>query len=134
MFRAGKKMLYPLAVNVITSPFGNRKHPITGLMTFHNGIDLAAKIGTVVACPADGIVTAVTYNSTGGNQLSIKHDNGFTTGYLHLSRYAVKLNDRVKQSQIIAYTGATGNVTGPHLHLILKDASGKYLNPADYLI
>lgn len=133
-FGKRKSMLYPLANNTVTSPFGQRIHPVTKASQFHNGIDLAGQVGTVIAAPYDGTVTNVSFSETGGNQLIIKHDNGFTSGYAHLSRYAVKLNDRVKQSQVIAYIGATGQVTGPHLHFTLRDTTGNYVNPVDYLV
>ena len=134
LFGKRKSMLYPLAVNTITSPFGERKNPVTGEQQYHNGIDLAGKVGTVVAAPASGKVTSVYSNELGGLQMTILHDNGFTTGYAHLSKYAVKLGDRVTQSQIIAYVGATGRVTGPHLHLSLKDTTGNFVNPVNYLV
>lgn len=131
--RMKSKLLYPIANPKITSAFGSRKHPVTGVVSFHNGIDLAAAVGTAVAAPADGLVHSIYSNTEGGNQMTIKHDNGFTTGYAHLSRYAVKAGDRVKSSQLVAYTGNTGQTTGPHLHFTLKDESGNLLDPVKYL-
>ena len=117
----------------ITSEFGNRINPINSQPEFHNGIDIAASEGTPIVAPADGRVTSLFNNSTGGKQLVISHDNGFVTGYAHLSKYAVKMSDKVYQGDVIAYVGSTGQVTGPHLHFTLKDAKGNYLNPVDYL-
>lgn len=129
-----KPLRYPVNNPRITSGYGMRKHPVTGLQAFHNGIDLAGTIGQVIAAPADGIVTNVSTSATGGNQLIIKHDNGFTTGYAHLQRSAVAVGQRVTTAQVIAYIGNTGASTGPHLHFTVRDASGQYVNPVDYLV
>lgn len=114
----------------VTSPYGNRVHPITGVVKFHNGVDIAAAHGTKVVSPASGTISKVyTDNDLGGKQIVIKHDNGYTTGYAHLSEFKVKVGDRVKRGQLIGLTGSTGRVTGPHLHLTVRDSSG-YVNPA----
>lgn len=127
-------MLYPLATQGrITSSFGNRTNPITKQPQFHNGIDISAPVGTRIISPADGRVKALYSNTQGGNQLIITHDNGYTTGYAHLSSYAVKLNERVIQGATIAGVGESGQVTGPHLHFTLKDAKGNFLNPVNYI-
>jgi len=128
-----KVLLYPVANPKVTSQFGNRIHPITKVQSFHNGIDLAGKEGTVIACPADGVVTGVNTTTAGGNQLFIRHDNGFTTGYAHLQKALVSVNQRVITSQVIALMGNTGQSTGPHLHLTVRNESGNYVNPVDYL-
>ncbi|GAB4044623.1 M23 family metallopeptidase [Spirosoma litoris] len=127
-------LVWPLAGTVrITSAFGNRVAPTAGASTDHTGIDLAAPVGTPVKCPADGAVTNVYTTGSGGNQLTILHDNGLTTGYAHLSRYGVKSGDRVLTGQIIAYTGNTGTTTGPHLHFSVKDKLGQFVDPLNYL-
>ncbi|WP_080056742.1 M23 family metallopeptidase [Spirosoma aerolatum] len=117
----------------ITSEFGNRINPINSQPEFHNGIDIASPEGTSILAPADGRVTSLYTNASGGKQLTIMHDNGFVSGYAHLSKYAVKMSDKVYQGDLIGYVGSTGQVTGPHLHFTLKDAKGSYLNPVDYL-
>lgn len=133
--RAKRKVLrYPVANPNITSPFGDRIHPITKVKTFHNGIDLSGKIGQVIAAPADGEVTRVYETVAGGLQMIVHHDNGFTTGYAHLSKVQVAVGQRVTQSQVIALMGNTGQSTGPHLHFAVKDQSGNLVNPVDYLI
>lgn len=133
--RAKRKVLrYPVANPNITSPFGDRIHPITKVKTFHNGIDLSGKIGQVIAAPADGEVRTVYTNDAGGLQMTIKHDNGFTTGYAHLSKVQVAVGQRVTQSQVIALMGNSGQSTGPHLHFTVRDESGNLVNPVDYLI
>ncbi|GAB4049423.1 M23 family metallopeptidase [Spirosoma litoris] len=127
-------LAWPLAGTVrITSAFGNRVTPTAGASTDHTGIDLSAPVGTPVKCPADGTVTNVYTTGSGGNQLTIKHDNGLTTGYAHLSRYGVKSGDKVLAGQLIAYTGNTGTTTGPHLHFSVKDNTGQFVDPLNYL-
>ncbi len=127
------KMRYPLTQVTITSAFGNRTHPITRQAEFHNGIDLAGAVGTPVLAPASGQVIKLYTNAIGGKQLLVLHNNGVVSGYAHLSAYLVKLNDHITQGQHLADVGATGQVTGPHLHFTLRDAQGNYLNPVLYL-
>lgn len=130
--KQGMALSWPV-VGKITSAFGNRVAPTAGASTPHTGIDIAAPVGTPVKCPANGTVTNVYTNGSGGNQLIIQHDNGLTTGYAHLSRYGVKSGDRVINGQIIAYTGNTGLTTGPHLHFTVKDKTGQFVDPLTYL-
>lgn len=127
-----KKMKFPVQ-GKISSPFGDRIHPITKVKSFHNGIDIACKEDTKVICPADGVVIGRYSNEKGGNQLIIQHTNGYITGYAHLNSISVKFNQSVKQGQIIALTGNTGASTGAHLHFTLKDSKGKYLDPLKFL-
>lgn len=127
-----KKFIRPL-IGPITSPFGDRTNPVTGYLDFHNGIDIAAPTGTKIISPADGKVTSIYNNSLGGNQLIIKHANGFTSGYAHLNSYLVKTGDEVKQSDLIATVGKTGEATGPHLHFTLRDEKNNYVNPELYI-
>jgi murein DD-endopeptidase MepM/ murein hydrolase activator NlpD len=126
-----RKMLMPVDGS-ITSPFGLRKNPISGDPEFHNGIDIQAAEGTPIVAPAAGLVINVFSNDKGGNQMLIKHDNGYTTGYAHLSAYEVKQGDRVSKGQLIALVGTTGNSTGAHLHLTLKDKNGVTIDPQNY--
>ena len=78
----------------------------------------------------DGTVENVYSNALGGNQLTIKHSNGFTTGYAHLTKALVKKGDKIKKGQELALSGNTGRSTGPHVHFTMKDAKGNYLDPA----
>lgn len=121
--------IMPVAAKV-SSPFGYRTHPITKVQQFHNGIDLPVPVKTKVKSPMPGVVASVYSNTAGGNQLTIKHDNGFTTGYAHLTEALVKKGDRIKQGDIIALSGNTGKSTGPHVHLTLKDKAGNWLDAA----
>jgi murein DD-endopeptidase MepM/ murein hydrolase activator NlpD len=126
-FRGGK-MSYPVNSR-ITSPYGNRMHPVDGVTALHNGIDLAGKVGDKIKAPAPGTVKSIYHNEAGGNQMTIVHDNGYTTGYAHLSKYLVKTGEKVKKGQPIAEIGNTGKVTGPHLHFTMKDSKGQLIDP-----
>lgn len=122
----------------------------------HNGLDIAAPMGTEVIAAEDGIVVAVDNNDRSalrryqyGKYIMIKHENGFSTLYAHLSGQVVKIGDSVKRGQLIGYVGNTGYSTGPHLHFGLYWAPtvtfravppaaglvpiGVLANPEDYL-
>ncbi|WP_290862854.1 M23 family metallopeptidase [Flavobacterium sp.] len=117
----------------ITSKYGNRVHPITGVTSFHNGIDISAPEGTEIPSISDGVVNSIYENTTGGKQLIIKHDTGFTTGYAHLKKNDFfKIGERVLQGQIVALVGNTGKSTGAHLHYTLRK-NGVLVNPLSYV-
>ena len=115
----------------ISSTFGYRIHPISGYRKMHQGIDFAAGTGTPVVAPADGVVVEARRWGGYGNWLRVRHANGLDSGYGHLSRYApgIRAGTRVRQGQLIAYTGSTGASTGPHLHYELW-RNGQRINPA----
>ncbi len=117
----------------LTSPFGYRKHPVTGdNMSFHNGEDYATPMGTTLIAPASGTVTLVKRDGTGGLQVVIKHDNGFATGYAHLDSVQCSHGDKLLQGQIFAHTGNSGASTGPHLHFTLRNPAGQRIAPSTY--
>lgn len=121
----------PLKEAVLTSDFGNRVHPITGVKSFHFGLDLAADEGTSIRAMADGTVRQVGDGSY-GNYVIVDHADGFATLYAHCSKILVKQNEDVTAGQSIALVGATGNATGNHLHLeVWRD--GKALDPGNYV-
>lgn len=108
----------PLRFTRISSGFSyHRKHPVTGRVKAHTGVDYAAPTGTPVMSIGDGTVISKGWGGGGGNTVKIRHNSVYTTAYLHLSRYAsgLKVGDRVRQGDIIGYVGATGVATGPHL-------------------
>ncbi|ODC05532.1 peptidase M23 [Terasakiispira papahanaumokuakeensis] len=101
----------------ITSPFNlRRKHPVTGKIMPHHGTDFAAPVGTPIYSIGDGQVIAIRSHPYAGNYLVIKHNSVYKTRYLHVSKFLVKKGQHVKRGQRIALSGATGRVTGPHLH------------------
>ncbi|PXX98637.1 peptidoglycan DD-metalloendopeptidase family protein [Halomonas sp. LBP4] len=93
-----------------------RKHPVTGRISPHRGTDFAMPIGTPVQAPADGQVEKVGNHPLAGRYVVVRHDNGYRTRYLHLSRPLVSRGDRVSMGERIALSGNTGRSTGPHLH------------------
>ncbi|GAA3900426.1 hypothetical protein GCM10022228_08650 [Halomonas cibimaris] len=94
----------------------NRHHPVTGRTSPHNGTDFAMPIGTPVTAPAGGRVERVVKHYAAGRYIVIRHDNGYRTRYLHLSKPLVKKGQRVEMGERIALSGNTGRSTGPHLH------------------
>jgi len=105
----------------ISSAFGRRKHPVTGQMSVHGGIDIAVAQGTRVGAAAAGVVIVASYDvGHYGTAVFIDHQNGYVTHYGHLSKILVRLGQKVRQGQIIALSGSTGRVTGPHLHFTIK--------------
>lgn len=101
----------------ISSSFNpNRRHPVTGRVSPHNGTDFAVPIGTKVVAPGDGVVTLVTNHRFAGKYIVIEHGNKYRTRYLHLSKPLVHKGQRVSRGQVIALSGNTGRSTGPHLH------------------
>lgn len=109
----------PLRFSRISSQFSrSRLHPVTGRRRAHLGTDYAAPPGTPVRSVGEGVVLVASYDRGNGNWVKIRHNSTYTTGYLHLSRFAqgVRPGKRVKQGDIIGYVGSTGLATGPHLH------------------
>lgn len=121
----------------ITSDFGYRVAPMKGASTGHSGIDIGVPIGTPVKTIADGTVVAANGGMRGyGNGVFV--DYGIINGkhvvseYGHLSKFEVKVGDKVKQGQVIAKSGNTGTSTGPHLHLTIRE-NKELVDPKKYL-
>ena len=129
----GIRPMYKRAVSRVSSPFGKRFHPIFHRYIFHSGIDLAARIGTEIFATGAGVVQEATVVHGYGNMIKINHHFGYQTIYGHLSRILVHKGDVIHRGQLIAYSGNTGNSTGPHLHYeIRKD--NKPVNPVKYYL
>jgi len=124
--------LRPLASYTITSPFGNRDAPTAGASTNHQGIDLGAPEGTPIYASRTGVVTTATFGKSAGYYVSINHGDGFSSIYMHMTRYVVRSGQAVSAGQVIGYVGSTGVSTGPHLHFGIS-YNGKYVNPANYV-
>jgi murein DD-endopeptidase MepM/ murein hydrolase activator NlpD len=122
----------PVAMGYYSSNYGYRLDPITGRSTFHTGVDLIANTGTPVLAAAGGVVATSSHVQEYGNMIDIDHDNGLTSRYAHLSKSLVKVGDVVMKGQVIANVGATGRVTGPHLHFEVRE-KGIPLNPNKFL-
>lgn len=107
----------PLEFRRISSNFSRaRKHPVLGRTRKHEGTDYAANTGTPVMAAGEGVVIRAGRAGGYGNLVEIRHKNGITTRYGHLSRIMVKKGQRVRQEQIVGRVGATGLASGPHLH------------------
>ncbi len=119
----------------IRSGFGWRRDPFTKGYRFHQGLDLAGRIGTPIYATADGLVLDPYVNSSMsgyGNVVVINHGFGYQTLYGHLSKILVKPGDKVKRGQIIGHMGSTGRSKGPHLHYEIH-YKGTPVNPINYL-
>lgn len=126
----------PLDSVRLTSQYGMRVHPVTGVYKLHDGLDFAAGCGVPIKAVADGTVTQRYYNAGYGNRLFLDHGTvgakRTTTSYNHLSRYAVSVGQKVEQGQVIGYVGTTGYSTGCHLHFMVW-RNGQLVNPASVL-
>ena len=116
----------------LSSPYGNRADPFTGVKKFHTGMDMAAPTGTPVKAALDGKVVAVSYNQVYGNYVIISHINGYQTLYAHLHSATVKAGQYLQQGQKLGLVGSTGYSTGPHLHFTVYK-NGKLVNPHELI-
>jgi murein DD-endopeptidase MepM/ murein hydrolase activator NlpD len=112
--------------------FGMKPDPWTGKTRLHAGIDLSAPVGTPVRASADGRVFATGSQARLGRQVTLDHGYNLKTRYGHLSKIVVKKGQQVKRGDIIAYSGRTGTVTGPHLHYEVH-VNGRKINPMKYI-
>ena len=129
---SGKTWLRPTSYKRVSSPYGWRIHPVYGDWRFHNGVDLSASSGTAIVATRSGRVSVAQYSSSAGYYVTINHQDGFESKYLHMTHYVVGVGDYVTAGQIIGYVGSTGTSTGPHLHFTIV-YNGNYVNPADYI-
>ena len=116
----------------LTSPYGNRRSPLTGRRQFHTGIDISAPAGTPVRSAMSGRVITVSRDRVYGNYIVINHHSGFRTKYAHLSAASVRAGDYVETGQRIGDVGSTGLSTGPHLHFGVF-INGATVNPRRFL-
>jgi murein DD-endopeptidase MepM/ murein hydrolase activator NlpD len=108
----------PLATGIMRSPFGDRNHPLLGIMKAHTGVDWGAPLGTPIYAAGNGIIEKAGWESGYGKYIKIRHANGYATAYGHMTAFARTSvpGARVRQGQVIGYVGSTGLSTGPHLH------------------
>ena len=116
------------AAGYVSSPYGLRFNGTE----FHQGIDIAADMGTPIVATADGVVTAAGWNGGYGNMVDVDHGGGIVTRYGHASAVAVTVGQQVRRGEVIAYVGSTGRSTGPHVHYEVR-VDGQPVNPAGYL-
>lgn len=116
----------------ISSNFGWRRHPKSGKRSFHSGVDLAAWPGTRVRATADGIVSFAGWSGGSGRLVCIEHGFGFTTCYAHNKKLIVKVGQKLRRGDTIAYIGSTGNTTGSHVHYEVW-LNKKPVNPRRYM-
>ncbi len=123
-------MKTPIEGARLSSYYGNRRHPVLGYNRMHKGIDFSAPTGTPIMAAGDGVVERASWYGSFGNYVRIRHNGTYKTIYAHMSKYGrgIKKGVRVKQGQIIGYVGATGRVTGRHLHYEVY-MNGTQVNP-----
>ena len=119
---------YPLERLHVTSPYGVRRHPITGQVKAHHGIDYRGRVGEPVYAVAPGVVTVSAFDPLSGNKVAVRHADGSESWYMHLHRRGVSVGSKVGSHQVIGQVGNTGRSTGPHLHLGFKE-KGSWINP-----
>ncbi|MNB79167.1 Murein DD-endopeptidase MepM [compost metagenome] len=124
-------LIWPTNGTEVTSQFGVRVHPITGVQKMHNGIDIGVPTGTPVFAARDGTVTFAGAMGTAGNAVIIGHDEGLETRYYHLNQVDVVQGQTVTAGEQIAESGNSGSSTGPHLHFEVR-LNGTPVNPLLY--
>lgn len=130
---SGGSMHWPLAVRgTITSGYGSRRDPKTGVSSFHQGLDIAAPRGTAVYAALSGTVIYSGYRNSYGNVVMIDHGGGMVTVYAHNSSLVAKKGQEVKKGDIISKVGSTGYSTGNHLHFEVRK-NGSTVNPRGYI-
>lgn len=118
---------------VISSGYGHRTDPITGLRAFHRGMDITAPSGNPVFAAADGVVTRAGRFGAQGKAVYIAHGFGYSTRYAHLSQIDVAPGDRVERGDTIGEVGRTGRATGYHVHYEVYE-EGQSKNPLEHLL
>jgi murein DD-endopeptidase MepM/ murein hydrolase activator NlpD len=123
---------WPVENGWISSLFGMRMDPFTGLRAFHAGVDFAARQGANVQSVAAGIVSDVGERFGYGLLVEINHGNGYSTRYGHNSTALVTIGDRIRKGQAVALVGDSGRSTGPHVHFEVL-LNGRTVNPYQYI-
>lgn len=129
--KAGRPSGMPVASSRTSSGYGTRKHPVTGVVKLHDGVDFAAPAGTPIYATHSGTVGYAGYKGAWGNQVVLNGAGGISTRYAHQSRVSVRAGQQVVKGQIIGYVGSTGSSTGNHLHYGVM-VNGRAVNPNSY--
>lgn len=117
----------------VTSKFGRRNSPFTGLHEFHKGLDIATQFKSPIVAPADGRVTFIGYKGPLGKVIIIDHGHGLVTRYGHIHKALKKRGEQVKRGDVIALVGKTGRATGSHVHYEVH-LNGIPVNPEKYIL
>lgn len=130
----GGELAWPIpGYTRITSKYGMRTHPITGVYKLHTGVDVSAPMGANFVAANDGIVTKAGYNGAYGNMVIIDHGGGVSTLYAHGSEIMVQVGDMVKRGEtVVLKVGSTGYSTGPHAHFEVR-LNGEVTDPLPYI-
>lgn len=123
---------WPTEGGWVSSGFGYRTDPFNGRSAYHEGVDIASRLGSPIRATGGGVVSYAGEKDGYGLLVEVNHGNGLSTRYAHALAVLVKVGDRVEKGQALALVGTTGRSTGPHLHFeVLRD--GKPVNPQNYL-
>lgn len=129
----GGTLAWPVpGYSTITSQYGMRYHPVTGLYTLHTGVDVGAPLGADFVAANDGIVTSAYFNSAYGNMVIVDHGGGISTLYAHGSEILVDIGQSVKRGDPVLKVGSTGYSTGPHAHFEVR-INGVTTDPIPYI-
>ena len=129
----GGTMAWPVpGYTRITSSYGMREHPITGVYKLHSGVDIGAPRGTSFIAANDGIVTKAEYNTAYGNMVIVDHGGGISTLYAHGDEISVEVGQTVKRGDEVLKVGTTGYSTGYHAHFEVR-INGQTVEPLDYI-
>ncbi len=129
----GGEMAWPVpGYTLITSPYGMRTHPFTGVYKLHTGTDIGAPMGADFIAANDGVVSKAEYNFAYGNMVMINHGGGVSTLYAHGSEILVEVGQSVTRGEPVLKVGSTGYSTGPHAHFEVR-INGQYTDPMPYI-
>jgi len=117
----------------LSSPYGNRRHPVHEETRFHTGVDISVPTGSEVKATAEGIVSFAGWAENSGLVVVVEHGRGFSTAYAHNRKTLVTVGQRVVRGETIALSGSTGLSTGPHVHYEIWK-NGRHTDPAGYLV
>jgi murein DD-endopeptidase MepM/ murein hydrolase activator NlpD len=130
--KSAKKFLVrkPVSEGIITSPFGDRNHPLLNIVRTHTGVDWGAPMGTPIFASGNGEIETIGLEGGYGKYIRIRHANGYETAYGHMSAFARNLEEgsHVRQGQVIGYVGSTGLSTGSHVHYEIL-INGRFVDP-----
>ena len=130
--KSAKKFLVrkPVSEGIMTSPFGDRNHPLLHQVRIHTGVDWGSPFGTPIFASGNGEIETIGLEGGYGKYIKIRHANGYETAYGHMSAFARNLQEgsHVRQGQVIGYVGSTGLSTGSHVHYEIM-INGRFIDP-----